>query len=224
MCFAIAVSEPADVLGWAVAPDPQQARTGAHQHCIDGGGGRACRVTDSECNGNSADLATATPGAPAATPTPSEVMYGARCGEAHTGQRDCWAEVPGHSGCYAWFGRIVRRGTTFPPSIPPSGGSRFDAYTWEGQCLNGLAHGHWVLARQFEEIRSQHGHFTELDEITQGSFVEGKRHGFWERRRPPFDSAEANFVNGRLHGELRQDYLGNSETLRFHFVHGEWQD
>lgn len=207
MCFAIAVSEPADVLGWAVAPDPQQARTGAHQHCIDGGGGRACRVTDSDCNGNSADLATATPVAPAATPTPTVVRYGAPCERSYTQRRDCWVEVPGQSGCYAWFGR------TNTSIFPPYNGSRFDLAIWEGQCLNGLAHGHWVVTWQpYGEAM-----------ISQGSFVEGKREGYWDARRE-YDEREANFVNGRVHGEVVIHRNHSNETVRIPVVHGQRAD
>ena len=204
MCFAFAISESAEVLGWAVAHELQQARTGAHQHCVDGGGGRACRVTEAYCNGSSADLVTETTGTPASTPTPTEVVVGARCGEERSTQRDCWLEVPGHSGCYAWFER--GDGARY---FTPYSGWRFDSHVWEGQCINSLAEGHWILTGDFA--------------TAQGPFREGRRHGFWEEQRLADGSTrDAQYVNGRQHGVLRVHDERDS-YLEIRWVNGEEQ-
>ena len=236
MCFAVAISEPVEVLGWAVAPERQQGpRTGAQQHCVDSGGGRACRVADADCNGASANLAPAAgsngatvdadaPGTP--QQIPSQVLAGARCDEDFSGFRDCWAEIPGHGDCYAWFARSHEiRGQTVLSAFEPIYGIPLAYWIWEGQCLNGLAHGHWVLT----------GDGPTYTETVQGPFVEGKRQGYWEEREvfpatetepEKFYNLEATFENGRLHGIRRENsnvfgYLRCRETF---YVNGNKED
>lgn len=89
----------------------------------------------------------------------------------------------------------------------PFSGGRFDWIVWEGQCLNGLAEGHWILTGDFSAAK--------------GPFMEGKRHGFWEEARMADGSTrEAQYVNGRLHGVLRV-YDEPATYLEIHWVNGE---
>ena len=229
VCFAVAIAEPVEALGWATAPELQQARTGAVQQCIDYGGGRACRVTDADCNSERVDAgAVAGAGAPQQIPAesqqqvPEQVSIGARCDENNSGLRDCWAEVPGHSGCYVWF-----------PRRPPAGGFGLVYYgrpltmfAWEGQCLDGFAHGHWLLTLdpEFRDPPSR--------EIVQGSFVQGKMHGRWDSRQTredpdfAFSNREIQYDNGQMHGVGRSSRLwyGDVQEFEWRFVNGELQD
>ena len=50
ICFAVSTAEAVELFAWAMRPELQQARTDAQQQCVDGGGGRECRVTDAGCN------------------------------------------------------------------------------------------------------------------------------------------------------------------------------
>ena len=227
VCFAVAIAVPVEALGWATAPELQQARTGAVQQCVDYGGGRACRVTDADCNGAPVDAA-AHAEAPQQIPAesqqqvPEHVLEGARCDENNGGLRDCWAEVPGHSGCYVWF-----------PRRPPAGGSGLvyygmplTAFSWEGQCLNGFAHGHWLLTLDPQWYAEP------VREIIQGSFVQGKMHGDWDSRQtredPEFaySNREMQYENGQMHGvgRLSRLWYGDVQELEWRVVNGERQD
>ena len=145
---------------------------------------------------------------------PTEVAFEARCGESNSQPHNCWVEVPGRGGCYAWF--PGKGGTS--DFFPPYSGARFTSFVWEGQCLNGLAHGDWVLTRDSETV--------------QGPFVEGKRHGYWESRKTSedtefaYDNREGEFVNGRLHGTLRvlRLWFGEAQKSETRFVNGERVD
>lgn len=90
---------------------------------------------------------------------------------------ECWMEVAGQRGCYAWN-----------PHFEPG-----DTVTWTGKCHRGRLHGRGTLTRTWKGGRK-------AASISEGTFQAGKKSGEWHEHLPDGACLRGSNLKGRKHG------------------------
>ena len=139
--------------------------------------------------------------APTAAPAPvnpSETCAGKPEGTA------CFMEMSDQPGCYLWTGYFFAN----------------EIRTWSGECSGGYPQGDGTLRQRYDDDE----HIWE--DISEGTFVDGKMHGNWTIQYANGLGAQGPFVDGRMHGDWRfieADGVGFAEgPMVDNKMHGNW--
>ena len=148
--------------------------------------------------------APAQPAAPEPEPKTSDILQ-PLCTDVEWFSR-CWVEIDSPSSCHIWVGFN-------------DGGEFHGTVSWSGGCSGGVAGGTGTLSVESDskylmdteatgrvEKGKRTGHWVQRafgrrgDDITEGTFVGGERHGRWVWRTASGLVMETPYVNGKRHG------------------------
>ena len=150
----------------------------------------------SQPSGSGGNSAVGNAGGVDLRPRPGTVFRPDRtCGVQPAGT-ECWMEISGQPGCYAWLPGAV------------------ETVIWTGTCSGGLAQGTGSLTLAWDDYESvftgllqdgkQTGHWVVQypggQLVDEGPYVDGQRHGHWVMRYANGDVHEGPYVDGLQHG------------------------
>lgn len=99
---------------------------------------------------------------------------------------DCWKELDGKPGCYAWHHLTDWK------------------LSWSGACPGGVAGGRGTLTAKKDD--------GEISSTQDGTLASGKKQGRWVQRWGEGNISEAPYVDGKLHGRAIYRYKDGKEA------------